>query len=392
MSDEQRLFEKKLNQLSSNFELDLLRLIKTQSFISMTKDVMGKEVNTLRTKSTDFQKKLKEFSIKTIELEEELSRLDVNNTDYKNKYLQNLREILHDCRDYSDVLSKDLNTGLTDNIEKLDSLHRFYLMEMEVFRKELDNRIGILQKQFSDTAKEDSLLSDNIDHDIYNIYDRKVYENSGVNFDEMGLDDIQELSEEDIIVDEIISSSESNLENESDLSGNNYGYFLFFVLLIVAFGLGYYNFDKIDKSTYTLRHKLLNVLNIDMFRNEKESSMNTSFNEDIKSKELDNEILQNKRLDKSSGVEKVKSENINELKTNDGDNPSKESSDTYVITGKYANIRTGPSIYYDLVVTMMPDQKMKSLGEYNGHWLKVRTNDGKEGWISGKLIKKTDPD
>ncbi len=129
-----------------------------------------------------------------------------------------------------------------------------------------------------------------------------------------------------------------------------------------------------------------------MFRNEKESSMNTSFNEDIKSKELDNEILQNKRLDKSSGVEKVKSENINELKTNDGDNPSKESSDTYVITGKYANIRTGPSIYYDLVVTMMPDQKMKSLGEYNGHWLKVRTNDGKEGWISGKLIKKTDPD
>lgn len=56
-----------------------------------------------------------------------------------------------------------------------------------------------------------------------------------------------------------------------------------------------------------------------------------------------------------------------------------------IVVGKYANIRTGPGLGYEAVVTVEREYPLKLL-ERNGDWLKVSDDEEIEGWIFVKLV------
>ena len=56
-----------------------------------------------------------------------------------------------------------------------------------------------------------------------------------------------------------------------------------------------------------------------------------------------------------------------------------------IVIGKYANIRTGPGLDYEVIVSAEREYPLKAI-ERNGDWLKVSDDEGTEGWISVKLV------
>ncbi|KKM09865.1 hypothetical protein SY88_16900 [Clostridiales bacterium PH28_bin88] len=56
------------------------------------------------------------------------------------------------------------------------------------------------------------------------------------------------------------------------------------------------------------------------------------------------------------------------------------------VTASSANVRTGPDTSYARVVTLPQGAKVTVLEEQNG-WFKIKTEDGKTGWMLGTLLK-----
>lgn len=62
-------------------------------------------------------------------------------------------------------------------------------------------------------------------------------------------------------------------------------------------------------------------------------------------------------------------------------NNSSSDGKTVSITGKLANIRSGPGTTYDKVTTLYAGDSVAYLDKENG-WIKVLLGDGQEGWVA----------
>ncbi|HAF95494.1 MAG TPA: hypothetical protein DER10_09950 [Elusimicrobia bacterium] len=56
-----------------------------------------------------------------------------------------------------------------------------------------------------------------------------------------------------------------------------------------------------------------------------------------------------------------------------------------IVAGKYANIRTGPGMDYEVIATVEREYPLKAI-ERNGDWLQVSDDGEIEGWIFVKLV------
>ena len=61
----------------------------------------------------------------------------------------------------------------------------------------------------------------------------------------------------------------------------------------------------------------------------------------------------------------------------------------YEVVVNKANIRKGPSKKYSIVGTLYRGQKVESLDESKGVWMKIRSEYGYEGWMGKRLLKKS---
>ncbi|MFI5324081.1 MAG: SH3 domain-containing protein, partial [Thermodesulfobacteriota bacterium] len=59
----------------------------------------------------------------------------------------------------------------------------------------------------------------------------------------------------------------------------------------------------------------------------------------------------------------------------------------YKVIGVGANVRSGPGMGNDVVTVVNEGDVFSGLGEKNGRWVKIQAPDGKEGWISAKVIQ-----
>jgi hypothetical protein len=66
--------------------------------------------------------------------------------------------------------------------------------------------------------------------------------------------------------------------------------------------------------------------------------------------------------------------------------PSLSTRNIVTVTWTFANIRSGAGNDYPVVSTVKQGDKLTVIGEL-GDWLNVRLGDGKEGWISNKVVK-----
>ncbi len=61
------------------------------------------------------------------------------------------------------------------------------------------------------------------------------------------------------------------------------------------------------------------------------------------------------------------------------------------INVSYANIRSGPGMNYTILTKAPRSHTLYNLNDESGSWIKVRTKDGVEGWISKNLVKHIHP-
>jgi hypothetical protein len=57
-----------------------------------------------------------------------------------------------------------------------------------------------------------------------------------------------------------------------------------------------------------------------------------------------------------------------------------------IVTGTYANIRSGAGNEFPIVATVNQNDKLTLLGEY-GDWYSVKLGNGQEGWINNRFVK-----
>jgi hypothetical protein len=62
------------------------------------------------------------------------------------------------------------------------------------------------------------------------------------------------------------------------------------------------------------------------------------------------------------------------------------STNTVIVTGTFANIRSGAGNNFSIVTTVKQGDKLILLGEY-GEWFNVRLENGQEGWIDNRFVK-----
>lgn len=62
----------------------------------------------------------------------------------------------------------------------------------------------------------------------------------------------------------------------------------------------------------------------------------------------------------------------------------------YTVTGPGANIRSGPGMGYDVVTEVRGGETLASTGEVRGRWMQVSVPGGGEGWISSKLLREAE--
>ena len=403
MDDKKKLVEKQLNQISSNFELDILRLIKTQSFISLSKDVIDSEVESLKDRSNSFQSKLKNFSIKLLELENELSSTGLPDGDNFNRFTSHLKETLRENREYSDYLEKELSSNLASDIQKLESLQRFYVLEMEAFEKELDNRIRFFQKSITELAGDnsfsDAVPEPHVTKTVYKSYGENPISEGSDNseiIDDTTIEfgDVEELSEAKIVADEIISNSEAESEKKS---GNTTAYLFFTITLIILLVFVYLNPKEFNNQRDLINDKIKHSISVIKSRfASDESAVVTEKSNIINKVEINNNVpksAEKKNTIEDNVIADDKESAISHTSSSRSGNPvlsdiEFKEGKVYSVKSDFANVRQGPSIYYDVVIRLKTDEQLTALGEYKGHWLKIKTKDGKEGWISGKLVKK----
>jgi len=165
MSDDKKLvssIEEQIARITNNFESDVLRLIKTQSMIKSSEEIINDEVKFLKTNIELIGSKLDELSIKTSEINELLQL----SSEYKehssahierhlNEYLNTLTARNNELNTLKNLLEERLSSGS----ESLKSLQKYYIAELKAFQQEVDSNLDIFKKQLKERI--DSQLSNN---------------------------------------------------------------------------------------------------------------------------------------------------------------------------------------------------------------------------------------
>lgn len=68
------------------------------------------------------------------------------------------------------------------------------------------------------------------------------------------------------------------------------------------------------------------------------------------------------------------------------ENNSSVTGKTVTVSGKAANIRTGPGTNYEIITTLSNGKKAAFIEQENG-WVKLILSDGQEGWVADWLVK-----
>ena len=109
MSDDKKLIssiDELISRISTNFESDVLRLIKTQSMIKSSEEIINDEVEYLKNNIELISSKLDEISIKTSEINEVI-HLSAEKSSHSNAHFERyLNEYLDLLTSHSNELKK----------------------------------------------------------------------------------------------------------------------------------------------------------------------------------------------------------------------------------------------------------------------------------------------
>lgn len=352
-------FEQEIRRISAEFELDILRIVKIRSMITSLREVVDDESVMVREKTSELVSILNGL------------RGDLDKVSGGVSYLADRGS---DSIDTEDIISNidhhkssiirisneiEMNSG--KNISRLESLFDTYSSELLAYKDILDTRIKDLYEDIRRNRPKEAQTESTAHGRQNNKTEErtdKVQRDSGLPF---------------------ISGADSNNKKQ----GNSFlqvipRRFLVATALIIA-ALSLYSYQSFYNGTEGQTDSTDNIVttrNGDTVKDTSDSAEPLSENIDIS---------------KGEGSEAGPKE-PNEISSEDpglGQGAYREK-ETYILRVRGANIRSGPGRGYEIVtVVRSGDILEKSPGETE-RWMKVKTEDGLEGWIAKSLTQKVE--
>ncbi len=348
----------RLKRLYSEFELDLIRLLRTVSLISQSKDILLRNVESLNLKSIDFQKTLVEFSVRLFELEKEISGRFTANSDQSLAHYEELKKYIDDLNILVDETIKNtrkLNDSLESrriaDIKDLESIERLYGLELKTTQKELESRLSGLEGCILENVKE---IRDSDKSEIKSpseIYTRAEYKADAA-------DDSRTYAKQDF---------------PAKRKTTIFSLFSLVIGLIIGITVFYF--------------LIPNEYSLEVMPN--------------KTQEISSEVLTEKAdsdTQEAEGIVAIPHEQPEGKNAEQKKEPYIERQQTKPIAKKIllqvgdpgANLRSGPGINFSVISTAEPGDKLEYLNEQRGIWMKIKSKDEEEGWISKKLVREVD--
>jgi len=371
--------EEQIARISGNFESDILRLIKTQSLIKTSGGIIDEEIKYLDSKTQMIQDWLNELNLKTSELSDFLQvsfqDKDLSTTQvglYLNEFISSI------AKENSEInsLKKELSDRLKNGSDKLNSLHQFYIAELEAFQQEVDSGLTNIREDIKEKIDEE--LNPPVVEEIVEEVEEKTVE---VEEPAGQIEDEQIEDEEEYYQKMFASCNAQNGKQESD---DKFLYIALAFLLLCAVGfLGYY-FKYIRPNTTGEM-----VILEELYEKENQSEEQLLKNIDVPNQKLQNDDtkkVNSESLPIENDPAVSKEYLLSEAGTSNIQNNDEDYN--YKVIVKRANVRKGPGRNYGVVSVATFGTRVAMLDENSGIWTKIRMQDGKEGWVAKKLLSK----
>jgi len=162
------LAQESLKRISANFELELLRLIRTLNFISQSKELYKDQIDYFQSMIDKYKLGLKDFTIKLLEAERETHETRSSgqgDSPYSapaqsTQISAPLIKVIDELRNYLDEIGDEIEHSKTLYIKKLESVHSLYNLELGASQKELDSKLQRLQKEMSGLLESSTVPAD----------------------------------------------------------------------------------------------------------------------------------------------------------------------------------------------------------------------------------------
>ncbi len=364
--------EEQVARISGNFESDILRLIKTRSMIKTSSGIIGEEIKYLGSKTKQIQDKLDELNLKTSELSDFLQvsfqDKDLSSTHvglYLNEFISSVAKENNEINSIKQELADRLKNGS----ENLNSLHKFYVAELEAFQQEVDSGLTNIRGEIKEKMDEELNLA--LVEDIH---------------EEVVEEPLEQIENEEEYYQKIFAGN--NAQNGEQESEDKFLYIALGFLLLCAVGfLGYY-FKYIRSNTPGEMVVLEELYNRDPQKENRTEQINVN-TDNAPIPEVENKGTESlKSVSKSMNVKPSESEEyiLSERGTS---SPSVFKADfNHTVVVKRANVRNGPGKNYSIVSVLSNGSSVALLDENLGIWTKIKLRDGREGWVAKRLISK----
>ena len=424
--------QENLKRISANFELELLRLIRTLNLISQSKELYKGQITFIQSLTDKYKLRLSDFTIRLLDLERN-SREPSHAHDSENLFgvprepaltPASVAGIVHEIRDYLNEISSDIEKNQNEYLNKLDSVYSVYNLQLGASQTDLDLKLRELQKEISRVAesngsgmseKEKTEEVTGIDYVKPTLQQPETVKPRVRNIDYIGPDEPKKQVSQKAAPQAAASAKPkaeikstpktASADPDKDAKIKN-SYFIGAGLLILGIIVGVLFYDMlmrmwgveevsvVDTETYSVSsikkepaaESPATIEKDEVKAPEDAAQKNNSFPlakpaADVKGDKTEPSV--------QTAAQSVPPPNAKLPGQAPAEAPAGGSAN-YTVVGVGANVRSGPGMGNDVVTFVKEGDVFKGLGEKQGRWVKIQAPDGKEGWISTKVIRETD--
>jgi len=421
------LAQDSLKRISANFELELLRLIKTLNLISQSKELYKGQITFIQALTDKYKLRLSDFTIRLLDLERK-SREPAREGNGENLFAppkeqaltpSAVADVVFEIRDYLNGISEEIEKNKEEYLQKLDSVYSVYNLQLGASQTDLDIKLRELQKEIArasgangsgqernETPAEAVAGIDYVKPSIRQpetVKPAETVKPRARNIDYIGPDEppkepaprpAAQTAASAKPKPEIKSTPKTG-ESETDKDAKiKNAYVIGAGLLILGIVVGVLFYDM-----------LMRMWGVE--KTPTESTYSSSVTKKEPAPEAKPPVAVTKAeapkapepvIEKKDEAVKVAEQAKPALpqpvvqKEPEKPQPQPPAAETvsYTVIGVGANVRSGPGMGNDVVTVVKEGDVFSATGEAQGRWVRIRTSDGKEGWISTKVIRETD--
>lgn len=421
------LAQDSLKRISANFELELLRLIKTLNLISQSKELYKGQITFIQALTDKYKLRLSDFTIRLLDLERK------SREPAREGYGENLfappreqaltpaavADVVFEIRDYLNNLSDEIEKNKDEYLQKLDSVYSVYNLQLGASQTDLDLKLRELQKEIARASESNGSGQDgketaedvtSIDYVKPSIRQPEAVKPAETvkpkprNIDYIGPDEppkepaakpATQTTSSAKPKPEIKSTPKTaDTGTDKDAKVKN-SYVIGAGLLILGIVVGVLFYDMLMRMWGVEKTPVVNESTYSSPAARKKPAPEVKPPAAVKEAPKAPEQAAVKKGETAESAVQAKaplSQPVTEKEPEkpQAQPPAEVDTVSYTVIGVGANVRNGPGMGNDVVTVVKEGDVFSGTGETQGRWVRIRTSDGKEGWISTKVIRETD--